>query len=349
MTHLNLSEAYLERIITHHIGNKTLEESVRLSDEESLINQESKTYFLKYFLANFKVEDEIYCFTHTVNLDMNEVYKLVCEIFDNPGNFVTHSKSLAKLLYETSNHPKIKEGQFNIVHFSNIELDEEVTDAIGIFKSETNAPFIKMNRASGRFTLNHEFGFDLKDLDKGCLIVNTEINQGFKVLLIDKLGKTKEAQYWKDAFLQVEPVKNEFHQTNQVLGLTKKYVTEQLDQQFEVTKADKIDLLNRSVNYFKENETFEQESFENEVLQDHSVIESYRSFGKTYIEENDVEIPDNFEISAQAVKKQARVFKSVLKLDKNFHIYIHGDRKLIEQGIDNDGRKFYKIYFQEEN
>ena len=42
------------------------------------------------------------------------------------------------------------------------------------------------------------------------------------------------------------------------------------------------------------------------------------------------------------------MFKGVLKLDKNFHIYIHGNRELIEQGIDKDGRKFYKIYFERE-
>jgi len=61
-----------------------------------------------------------------------------------------------------------------------------------------------------------------------------------------------------------------------------------------------------------------------------------------------MEVSDNFDISKQAVKKQARVFKSVLKLDKNFHIYIHGNRDLIEQGVDNNGRKFYKIYYEEE-
>ena len=55
---------------------------------------------------------------------------------------------------------------------------------------------------------------------------------------------------------------------------------------------------------------------------------------------------DNFEISAQAVKQQARAFKSVLKLDKNFHIYIHGNREMIEQGIDENGRKYYKIYYE---
>jgi hypothetical protein len=61
-----------------------------------------------------------------------------------------------------------------------------------------------------------------------------------------------------------------------------------------------------------------------------------------------LDISDSFDISSQAVKKQARIFKSVLKLDKNFHIYIHGNRNLIEQGVEEDGRKFYKIYFKEE-
>ncbi|MCB0771369.1 MAG: nucleoid-associated protein, partial [Flavobacteriales bacterium] len=62
----------------------------------------------------------------------------------------------------------------------------------------------------------------------------------------------------------------------------------------------------------------------------------------------EVDIQDNFEISAQAVKRQARIFKSVLKLDKNFHIYIHGDRNKIEHGVDESGRKFYKIYYEQE-
>jgi hypothetical protein len=58
---------------------------------------------------------------------------------------------------------------------------------------------------------------------------------------------------------------------------------------------------------------------------------------------------DEFYISPQAVKKQARVFKSVIKLDKNFHIYVHGDRELIEKGYDEALQKhYYKIYFDRE-
>ena len=55
-----------------------------------------------------------------------------------------------------------------------------------------------------------------------------------------------------------------------------------------------------------------------------------------------------FDISNKAVKNQARVFKSILKLDKNFHIYIHGNKELIEKGTESDGRKYYKIYYDQE-
>ena len=79
------------------------------------------------------------------------------------------------------------------------------------------------------------------------------------------------------------------------------------------------------------------------------MIESFKQFDSAYRYDNNLELADSFEISAQAVKKQARVFKSVLKLDKNFHIYIHGDKELIEQGVEKDGRKYYKIYYNAES
>jgi hypothetical protein len=68
-----------------------------------------------------------------------------------------------------------------------------------------------------------------------------------------------------------------------------------------------------------------------------------------YEQRYDTQIEDQFAISGAAVKKQARIYKSVLKLDRNFHIYIHGNSELIEKGVDDDGRKFYKIYYQEES
>ena len=56
---------------------------------------------------------------------------------------------------------------------------------------------------------------------------------------------------------------------------------------------------------------------------------------------------NQFEINSTAVKKIQRHFKSIIKLDQNFQIHIHGDQKLLEQGEDEKG-KFYQLYFEKE-
>ena len=75
------------------------------------------------------------------------------------------------------------------------------------------------------------------------------------------------------------------------------------------------------------------------------MIDAFQSYDKGGL----LEVNQEFDISQQAVKRQARFFKSVLKLDKNFHVYIHGNRELIERGTDENGRKYYKLYYQEES
>ena len=347
MNTIDFIQAKLQKLITHHVGNKLRDEKFLLSDEITTFSEETKDFLLKYFLLPLRVE-EFYSFTHPVKLDLNDVYSVVSNAFSNPNEFISSSQNIARLLYEQSMHPKIKEGELNIAYFSNVILDDEVVDAIGIFKSETNVPFLKMKSQRNKFDINHDFGFEIKGMDKGCIIFNTEQSNGYKILIIDN-NKSAETQYWKDDFLKTKPIANEFHQTSQFLGIAKNFVTKQLDEEFKVSKADIIDLLNRSVEYFKTRETFDKKDFENEVFKSSGIIKSFQSFDTNYRQENEIELTDNFDISQQAVKKQARVFKSVLKLDKNFHIYIHGNRNMIEQGIDKDGRKYYKIFYEQES
>jgi len=80
------------------------------------------------------------------------------------------------------------------------------------------------------------------------------------------------------------------------------------------------------------------------------VIQSFKEFREEYQEDREVKIDKQFEISAPAVKKQAKIFKSVIKLDKNFHIYVHSNRRLIEKGYDDDrDMNYYRIFFKEES
>lgn len=344
---IDFTSVQLEQIAIHQVGNKLRDEGLKVSSENvDIEDSETRNYLLKYFLSPFD-NNEVYNFTHPSELNLNEIYFFVKKIFSNPDSLFENSVEIAKHLYEKSTHPKVNAGELCICYFKKCSLDGTTADAIGFFKSEGKDVFLKFDSVKSNFKIKHESGINVNKLDKGCLIFNIEKTNGFKVCVIDS-NKSNDTQYWKSDFLNIKPASDDYHFTKDFLSITKNFVTKQLDEEFEVSKADKIDLLNRSVEYFKTRATFDKKEFEEEVFQDSGIIKSFRDFDNNYRQENEIEITDSFDISPQAVKKQARVFKSVLKLDRNFHIYIHGNRDLIEQGIDENGRKYYKIYYEEE-
>ena len=308
------------------------------SDEE---NDVLKRIFLRPFISS----STTYEFKHDVDIDLNTLLKLSNDI-QNGDNFALKSINIHQHLKSVSKHPNIKDGDLFVVKFKHLQLNRNFCDALGVYKIENKESFIETSENGfNEIGISFKKGIGTKRLDKACLILFTE--EPHTVFVID--NNSSETDYWQNEFLKVGYRNDHINNTNQFLSLTKSYLTEQLPNEFEVSKADQIDLLNRSVDYFKNHESFDKAEFENEVFQDNTLIESFRSFDSSYRQENDIDIADDFEISQQAVKKQAKVFKSVLKLDKNFHIYIHGDRQLIEQGVEKDGRKYYKIYFDKES
>lgn len=348
---LDFTNCNVSNVIAHQVGNQTNEEELILSTK-LLYTEDShlRELLVKYFLFPFKDSEELYSFAFSDgDFTLNPLYQYSKSIFSNEDSLQEISGRIAKLLYEIAIHPQIKSGDLFLATFNNISIGGKMVNALGIFKSENRQEFLKLSKKSKEFSLKYDDGINVDKLDKGCLIFNIENENGYKIFIVDKSNKSNEARYWMDFFLNVVPIRTNFHQTNQFLGITKQFVTKQLDEDFELSKADKIDLLNRSVDYFKNHETFDKSEFEETVFGDSSVIESFRKFNQTYSRENEVDLSDSFVISEQAVKKQARIFKSVLKLDKNFHIYIHGNKNLIEQGTEENGRKYYKIYYENES
>jgi len=345
---MNLSNTSITNISVHFIGNKNNEQELILSKQPLDIDDDLLQKLTDYFLSRFPEVQERFQFTHPSSLEFNEVYNYAGHIFLDTSLFHKTSEDIATHLYNNSVHPKIKPGELYVCHFKNCEIDGIITDAIGIFKTETKSGFFEVDQFNNSFEINYKEGIDINKFDKGCLILNTKKEEGFEVFVIDNQNRGEEAIYWRERFLGLTQINNHFHQTNQFMGITKNYVTKQLSGEFELSKADKIDLLNRSVDYFKTHETFEKEEFEKEVFKDETLIKSFRNFDEQYRENHEIELQDYFEISPQAVKKQAKVFKSILKLDKNFHVYIHGNKDMIEQGVEPDGRKYYKLYYKEE-
>ena len=232
-----------------------------------------------------------------------------------------------------------------MVKYSNIELGNVYYEGLGIYKVENKETFIETGtKDAGGMEFNFKQGIGTKKLDKACLILFTD--EPYTVFIID--NASKETEYWTNEFINATAKSDHINTTLQVMDLTKTFITDQIIEDFEISKADQIDLLNRSVDYFKKNETYEKAEFEEQVFKDQAVIDSFRKYDTSFRKEHDVPLEDGFDISSHVVKKQAKIFKSELKLDKNFHIYIHGDRNKIEKGVDTDGSKFYKFYYEEE-
>jgi hypothetical protein len=336
----------IHNITVHFVGNKSTDEWLHLSKTNLIIDDDIKTPLEKYFLDSFST-DEYFQLYHKSGLEYNVVYGAVGKIFDNPEYLFEQSVNLAKHLYEQSTHPKIKGGEFYTVYFKDCLLDGETVDAVGLFKSENKDTFLKVLREGGNFNLESEQGINIKKLDKGCLIFNKDRENGYVVAVVDNTNRGVDAQYWIDDFLHVRQRKDEYANTENVMAMAKQFITKELPKEFEVPKADQIDLLNRSLQFFKEKDTFDIEDFANEVIEQPEVIESFKSYKKSYEEEHATEIDDSFTISQHAFKKQQRSYKRIIRLDKKIQIIIDGNRDHIEQGEDEKG-KYYKVYYSTE-
>lgn len=343
---IDFSAAVPDKIIVHKVGNKANDEHLSLSEETvkvegDLLNE----LLLTFFSAPFKNE-ELYRFTHETELELNAVYKYVSEIFENENAFIEQSGNLAKQLFQTSDHPRIKSGELYVVFFKDCMLEDEIADGVGIFKTEHKDTFLTVEEKKRSFDLDFHKGVNINKLDKACIVLNTEKENGYIVKIADKTNKQNEAAYWGDAFLGVKPREDNYYFTQNYLNVCKNFADEILA---ESDKNEQIEMKNDAIKYFAESENFNKEEFAEKVLKSPDKAEVFNDYKEQYSKDYDVNLNDEFEVSEQAVKKDKRKFKSVIKLDKNFHVYVHGGAKLMERGYDGaQGKNFYKLFFDKE-
>lgn len=340
----------LQHLSIHKVGNSSQEEPLICSQQPLEMTDETISQLLiSYFIQPFTNNAEYFRFYHEADLQLNEVFQYCKRIFEDREVFHEQSVNIAKHLYKHSTHPKIKGGELYVAYFSRCQVDGEEVEAVGIFKSENRDTYLKVFLADENYQVNYEDGININKLDKGCLIFNIAEEEGYKVSVVDSISKQSETIYWKDAFLQVQRVEDSYHQTEVAVNMCKQFISNKLPTEYEMNKVDQMDLLNKSAAYFKEKEQFNMDDFAEEVLGHPEAIASFREYKDHFQSEFQQPLPDEFDISSHAVKKQQKVFKSVLKLDKNFHVYIHGNRDLVERGFDEaTNMYYYKLLFENE-
>jgi hypothetical protein len=342
---INLENSNVSKCIVHWVGNSYAGDKSIYSNNEIILDEYQMSEIKNIFTRNFKSPSKTAQFYHSIDLNQNVIYKIAESIFESGKNYLKNSKNIVKYLFEQSTHYSIKSGEVFILKFQNVMRNNIVSDAIGIFKVENPTSFIKPDYDGDSISIYFDKGIIGKNIEKGCLIFNNDYHNGYVVYNYEK--NNADTNYWSKNFLSIKPSEDSFNKTNSLLDSYREFVIHNLgDESF--SKKDKIDLVNKSIDFLVEADSLlNVNDFIKSNLPDKKTQTQYSKYLNDYCELNEIQISDKFETSNDAVKYQKKKFKSVIKLDRNFHIYIHGNEKLIENGIEN-GKKFYKIYYDNE-
>lgn len=343
---LNFEQASIEKISVHFVGNRTAGEQLQTTEATFQLDDELLYDALKkYFFHPFKGES-FFCFQ-----DLNgPTAKIVQQLFEKPGSFHIKSKELAQYLYQCGTSKKIKGGELFVTHIKDCFIDDEVVNAIGIFKSEHKDTFIKIRQKAGEAKIYTDEGLNIHKLDKGCIIFNTYQEEGYKIAMIDASSNINTALYWKTDFLGVEPVDTEYFMTNQYMEMMKGFSKDYMSAKQEVPREDQLVFLQKSNEYFSTNDVFDTKKFAKDVIIEPELADNFISYKEEYESDKHLTTLDSFQISKPAVEKYSqKFFRSVIKLDKNFHVYVHGNAQHLEKGYDEKKKMhYYKLFYNNE-
>lgn len=346
---IDLTSAVVVQSYTHYIGSAAHEEPDIISSGLNRFTEEQELTALEYWLGGYS-QERLYKFRA---LDMegrlSEWCQLVADIFSDKSHFHRFQANIFHRLKRVSQHPAIPGGYLHVALLDQIVVEGEVIQALGIFKSEGLNSFLRFHsQEEGYMRWDRHDGYPLSKLDKGCIILNLEAEDGYTCMVVDRKERGTIADFWLKDFLELQEVDNEYAQTSQMMHLAKNFVSSEAKLKHGFSRPEEIDYLNKSQAYFKGNEQFNTNEYVDMVFSDPDIAESFTLYKDNQKLQNGEALPDHFTISNEALKKQGKIFKSVLKLDKNFHIYIHGDRSKIQKGRDSEGKKFYKIFYDTE-
>ena len=349
---INLFNTHIETLSIHRVGNKSRNEALFLSENQYGLNDEIVPLLKEFFLKPFRDKEENYFqFAHDVDLEYNEMYKLAAEIFENPSNVHNVSKNITKHLFEQSNHPHIKNGEVYITHLTNISIDNNVVDAIGIFKSEIKTDFLQFEEKDSTLEMILQQGINLNKLDKGCLIFNYKKEEGYKILTVD--SNRYDARYWLEHFLSVDAFQDENFMTKKYLKFCQDFAKEVVLPAED--KKEEVMFMNRAVNHFAKNDQFEESLFLNEVIDNPDLISEFKSYKVDKGEKYSIEDLTSFPIANAAVSDARRTMKNVINLDTNIQIKLdfinpESAEKFVEKGWDEEKQMYYYlVYFNKEN
>lgn len=345
------NKAVLTECIIHKIGNKFNDTKNVFSEEKVVFDEDGYNLMLPFLLKPFTNLAESYRFDHHADISFNELNGYSKQLFADNKLFIETSKNIVKHLFEQSNSAQIKTGDVIITLFEDVEFNDILTQAIGIFKVENKQEFFQTYMDGSSIDVAVQKGISTKKVDKGCLIINYSDEEGFVVLSVD--NNNYDAQYWLKNFLHVRYADDKNFHTSTYLDLCKEFSEQVLKTDFG--KQEQSVFLARTLDFMKENETVNIHDFKQTVFEElENQEELFNSFKKEYEKEHEMVLKNQFHVSEVVVKKQKSKLKTEIKLDTNIQIKLDIDApdaaaEYLELGFDEVKKmKYYKVYFNEE-
>jgi hypothetical protein len=348
---INLFNTHIESLSIHRVGNKSRNEAIFLSENQYGLNDEIVPLLKEYFFKSFREKEENYFqFAHEVDLEYNDMFNLATEIFTNPSSVHEVSKKITNHLFEQSNHPHIKNGEVYVTYLTNVSIDNNVVDAIGVFKSELRTDFLQFEENGSNLEMVLQEGINLNKLDKGCIIFNHKKEEGYKILTVD--SNRYDARYWLEHFLAVDAFQDENFMTKKYLKFCQEFAKEVVFPAED--KKQEVMFMNRAVNHFAKNDNFEETAFLNEVMDNPDLIPEFKNYKADRGEKYSIEDVTSFPIANAAVSDARKSIKNVINLDTNIQIKLdfinpESAEKFVEKGWDEEKQMYYYlVYFNKE-
>ena len=347
---IDTSIARITELFVHQIGVDDNPQNIELSNHPVYIYDDGiKKKLFQYFKSIYNETEWFAFLNHSNNESPNPMYDLSKKIFASGDELqLEHSQEVAWQLSNHSTHPNIKSGQLLVARINEVIVHDEIVNVIVIIKSESKQSFIKTEVYDGKANFEIDEGIYLKKLDKACLILQTQESDGYRMCIKDNASKGDTAVYWKTDFLNAGLKMDDYQYTEVYMQATDQFINNFHSEDSPITKENEVQIKNKSADYFNTTEEFNWNEYKEKVFDTPQMQEEFEIYKNSVSKFNEQQVPESFNVSDKAVQKNSKYFRSVIKLDKNFHLYVHGKSNMIEKGVDEDGRKFYKLFYEEE-
>lgn len=326
------------------VGNKLKEEGVAFASKAD--NIASATEFISDLIRNTFKFDTLCRFDSIDGLETNATYRFISKIFEDKESFVKQSNNLARHLYDQSTHPAVPNGEFYIVCIEDCVVDGNTVDALLLLKTEAKDSFLTVSYENGEYSIKPQLGLSTRHVDKGCLVFNTNKEDGYLLSISETSTIRQDGKYWFNNFLYAKEIISDFRHTELVANFCASFVRQVSEQ----IPEHAMNLAKVSRKIAQQLQVSGVEINATDIISSLGINEEINSLLPKFRNEYENAIgviPETFICSPNAVKRKAITKSNVLKIGSGFEVKILDSTATIEQGYDKEkDLNYIKLFYQ---